>query len=224
MSSRYLALFKKIAYTFKHEQSLTLALTHRSYASKNNERLEFLGDGVLNFVIAHQLFERFPNIPEGDLSRLRAQLVKEATLADIAFALDLGDLLKMGEGELKSAGWRRPSILSDAVEAIIGAIYLEGGFDAAQATVLHLFDEKLNTINPSVIEKDAKSTLQEYLQGRKIDLPEYTVAAIEGEAHAQHFTVNCTIKKLDITTTGEGHSRRVAEQLAAKLALEKINP
>lgn len=218
----YNTLSQRIAYTFEDNKALELALTHRSFSSKNNERLEFLGDGVLNFIVAHQLFSRFPNLPEGDLSRLRAQLVKEATLADIAVTLELGDMLKLGEGELKSAGWRRPSILSDAVEAIIGAVYLESGFAAAETTVLHLYHEKLDNIDPKVIDKDAKSQLQEYLQSKKIDLPDYEVVSIEGEAHAQSFTVKCYIKKLDITTQGDGTSRRNAEQKAAKLAMEKI--
>jgi ribonuclease III len=211
-----------IAYTFIKPDLLQQALTHRSFSGKNNERLEFLGDGVLNFIIAHQLYNRFKKLAEGDLSRLRAQLVKEASLADIAFSLNLGDILKLGEGELKSAGWRRPSILADALEAIIGAVYLDGGFEAAEALVLKLYEEKLNTIDPKVIDKDPKSQLQEYLQGRKLELPDYNVILIEGEAHAQTFKVECIIKKLNITTQGEGTSRRIAEQQAAQLAMEKI--
>jgi ribonuclease III len=212
-----------IAYTFITPDLLQQALTHRSFSGKNNERLEFLGDGVLNFIIAHQLYNRFKKLAEGDLSRLRAQLVKEASLADIAFSLNLGDILKLGEGELKSAGWRRPSILADALEAIIGAVYLDGGFVAAEALVLKLYEEKLNTIDPKVIDKDPKSQLQEYLQGRKLDLPDYNVILIEGEAHAQTFKVECIIKKLSITTQGEGTSRRIAEQQAAQLAMEKLS-
>jgi ribonuclease-3 len=150
------SLQKQLGYQFKKPALLTQALTHRSYANTNNERLEFLGDGVLNFIVAHQLFERFPKLPEGDLSRLRAQLVKEATLFEIALTLKIGELLNLGEGELKSAGWRRPSILSDALEAIIGASYLEGGFSAAEALVLKLYTEKLDNINPDSIDKDAK--------------------------------------------------------------------
>ncbi len=216
------ALQRRLAYTFSQSQLLNQALTHRSYASTNNERLEFLGDGVLNFIVAHQLYQRFPKLPEGDLSRLRAQLVKEATLFEIAQTLELGDLLRLGEGELKSAGWRRPSILSDALEAIIGACYLDGGFDAAEAMVLELYTERLEKIDPTVIDKDAKSKLQEYLQGKKIALPNYDITSIEGEAHAQTFNVRCTIAQLNIEALGEGTSRRNAEQAAAKSVLEQI--
>ncbi|MDX1916326.1 MAG: ribonuclease III [Methylophilus sp.] len=215
-------LSEQLGYAFKEAKLLQLALTHRSFSGNNNERLEFLGDGVLNFIIAHQLYGRFLKLPEGDLSRLRAQLVKESSLSEIAFSLHLGDQLKLGEGELKSAGWRRPSILADALEAIIGAVYLDGGFSAAEAVVLKLYQDKLQTIDPKVIDKDAKSQLQEYLQGKKIDLPEYNVVQIEGEAHAQSFKVECVIKQLHIITLGEGSSRRIAEQQAAQLAMGKI--
>lgn len=212
----------RISYSFTQPELLQQALTHRSFSASNNERLEFLGDSVLNFIIAHQLFNLFPNLPEGDLSRLRAKLVKEASLAEIATDLHLGDALKLGEGELKSAGWRRPSILADALEAIVGAVYLDGGFDAAQKVVALLYRDKLSTIDPKAIDKDAKSQLQEYLQSKKMELPEYQVVSIEGEAHAQTFTVQCFIKKLKLTTTGVGTSRRVAEQQAAKLAMDNI--
>lgn len=212
----------RISYQFAQLELLQQALTHRSFSASNNERLEFLGDSVLNFIIAHQLFNLFPNLPEGDLSRLRAKLVKESSLAEIATDLHLGDALKLGEGELKSAGWRRPSILADALEAIVGAVYLDGGFDAAQQVVALLYRDKLSTIDPKAIDKDAKSQLQEYLQSKKMELPEYQVVSIEGEAHAQTFTVQCFIKKLKLTTTGVGTSRRVAEQQAAKLAMDNI--
>jgi len=212
----------RISYSFTQPALLQQALTHRSFSATNNERLEFLGDSVLNFIIAHQLFNLFPHLPEGDLSRLRAKLVREASLAEIAIDLNLGDALKLGEGELKSAGWRRPSILADALEAIVGAVYLDGGFDAAQQVVALLYRDKLQTIDPKAIDKDAKSQLQEYLQSKKMDLPEYQVVSIEGEAHAQTFTVQCFIKKLKLTTTGVGTSRRVAEQQAAKLAMDEI--
>jgi ribonuclease III len=212
----------RIGYNFTQPELLQQALTHRSFSGNNNERLEFLGDSVLNFIIAHQLFNLFSDLPEGDLSRLRAKLVKEASLAEIATSLHLGDALKLGEGELKSAGWRRPSILADALEAIVGAVYLDGGFSAAEQVVALLYRETLTTIDPKAIDKDAKSQLQEYLQSKKMDLPEYQVVTIEGEAHAQTFTVQCFIQKLKLTTTGIGTSRRVAEQQAAKLAMEKI--
>jgi ribonuclease-3 len=211
-----------IGHTFKDQGLLQLALTHRSFSASNNERLEFLGDVVLNFIVAHQLYHRFPKLPEGDLSRLRAQLVKESSLSEIAMELHVGEALRLGEGELKSAGRRRPSILADAVEALVGAVYLDGGFVAAEAVVLKLYLNKFNTIDPKVIDKDAKSQLQEYLQSKKIDLPDYNVVLIEGEAHAQSFKVECHIQKLNLLTVGEGTSRRSAEQQAAQLAMEKI--
>lgn len=218
------SLHPLIGYTFNTPSLLQLAVTHRSFSGNNNERLEFLGDSVLNFIVAHQLFQRFAKLPEGDLSRLRAQLVKESSLCEIALTLNLKDYLKLGEGELKSAGWRRPSILADALEAIVGAVYLDGGFVAAEAVVLKLFAQKLSTIDPKAIDKDAKSQLQEYLQSKKIELPDYVVVSIEGEAHAQNFKVECVINKLNIITVGEGTSRRNAEQQAAQLAIEKISP
>ena len=216
------SLVKRIDYPFNTPALLTQALTHRSFSGNNNERLEFLGDGALNFIIANQLYLRFAKLPEGDLSRLRAQLVKESTLAEIAFSLNIGESLKLGEGELKSAGWRRPSILADALEAIVGAVYIDGGYVAAEALVIKLFEDKLSHIDPKIIDKDAKSQLQEYLQGKKIELPDYKLVTIEGEAHEQTFKMECVIEKLNITTIGEGSSRRVAEQQAAQLALEAI--
>ncbi|HSH54657.1 MAG TPA: ribonuclease III [Methylotenera sp.] len=215
-------LSRKLTYSFVNISLLTQALTHRSYSGQNNERLEFLGDGALNFIIANQLFQRFPKSAEGDLSRLRAQLVKEVTLSEIAFTLNLGDALRLGEGELKSAGWRRPSILADALEALIGAIYLDGGFFAAEAFVLDLYAKKLETIDPNIIDKDPKSLLQEFLQSKKIAVPEYTVTHTEGEAHAQMFIVECLVQKLNIRTVGEGTSRRIAEQQAAQSALAAL--
>lgn len=211
-----------LGYQFKNAALLTQALTHRSFASNNNERLEFLGDGALNFIIANQLYNRFSKLPEGDLSRLRAQLVKESTLCEIAISLSIGESLKLGEGEMKSAGWKRPSILADALEAIVGAVYIDGGHLAAEALVLQLFNERISQIDPKIIDKDAKSQLQEYLQAKKIALPDYNVVIIEGEAHAQTFKIACIIEKLNINVAGEGTSRRNAEQQAAQLALEKI--
>jgi len=199
-----------------------LALTHRSHSARNNERLEFLGDGVLNFLIAHMIFQSFAEIDEGEMSRIRAQLVKESTLSEIANEMNLGEYLRLGEGELKSAGWRRPSVLADALEAIVGAVYLDGGFAAAQTFVLDLYAQKLATIDPKVIDKDPKSLLQELLQSRKIAVPEYTVTHTSGEAHAQQFVVECYIAKHNIRTQGEGSSRRLAEQVAAKLALAEF--
>jgi ribonuclease-3 len=215
-------LTERLGYQFNTPALLVQALTHRSFAANNNERLEFLGDSALNFIVAHQLFQRFSKLPEGDLSRLRAQLVKESTLSEIALSLELGDALKLGEGELKSAGWRRPSILADALEAIIGAVYLDGGFASVESLILKLYQDKLAQIDPKLIDKDPKSQLQEYLQGKKIDLPDYKVVSINGEAHAQIFKIECVIEKCAISTLGEGTSRRIAEQQAAQLALEKI--
>lgn len=216
------SLQRRLGYQFNKLALLKQALTHRSYASINNERLEFLGDGVLNFIVAHQLYQRFLKLSEGDLSRLRAQLVKEATLFEIAQTLKIGELLNLGEGELKSAGWRRPSILSDALEAIVGATYLDGGFASAESLVLKLYADRLDNIDPKSIDKDAKSKLQEYLQSKKINLPDYSIASIDGEAHAQTFKVSCEIQRLNISTLGEGTSRRNAEQEAANLALNEI--
>jgi ribonuclease-3 len=215
-------LSKRLTHHFVNVNLLAQALTHRSYGAHNNERLEFLGDGALNFIIANQLYLRFPKLAEGELSRLRAQLVKEATLSEIAVSLNLGDALKLGEGELKSAGWRRPSILADALEAIIGAVYLDSGFVAAEAFVLGLYTSKLDTIDPNVIDKDPKSLLQESLQSKKVAVPEYTVTFTSGEAHAQKFVVECVIEKYNIRTVGEGTSRRIAEQQAAQLALQEF--
>ena len=219
------ALANRLPYRFVNHSLLTQALTHRSFSAQNNERLEFLGDGALNFIIAQQLFQRFQALAEGDLSRLRAQLVKEATLCEIAQSLDVGAALKLGEGELKSGGWRRPSILADALEALVGAVYLDGGYAEAEAMVIALFADKLATIDPNVIDKDPKSLLQEHLQGQKLAVPEYKVTQLAGEAHAQLFMVECYIEKLNIRTAGEGTSRRIAEQQAANyalIALEKI--
>lgn len=215
-------LASRLGYPFKNTALLTQALTHRSFAANNNERLEFLGDGALNFIIANQLYNRFSKLPEGDLSRLRAQLVKESTLCEIAISLSIGESLKLGEGEMKSAGWKRPSILADALEAIVGAVYIDGGHLAAEALVLQLFNDRINQIDPKIIDKDAKSQLQEYLQSKKIALPDYNVVLIEGEAHAQNFKIACVIEKLNINVAGEGSSRRNAEQQAAQFALEKI--
>ncbi len=215
-------LERLIGYQFNNQSLLQQALTHRSHGSQNNERLEFLGDGVLNFIIAHQLFLRFPKLSEGDLSRMRAQLVKEPTLGEVALSLNLGEHLRLGEGELKSGGWRRPSVLADALEATVAAAYLDGGFDAAEQIVIRLFMPLMEKLDPKSIGKDPKSLLQEYLQSRRIDLPEYKVLSTEGEAHCQTFHVECQIAKLNITTTGEGASRRAAEQEAAEIAYKKV--
>lgn len=209
-----------LGYEFKQKELLELALTHRSHSGRHNERLEFLGDSVLNCAVAFLLFERFNKIDEGDLSRLRANLVKQASLADIAQRLEVARFLRLGEGELKSGGFRRPSILADTLEALFGAVMLDGGFDAARAVITRLYTPILETVDPKTLGKDAKTLLQEYLQGRKIPLPIYTVVATHGAAHNQEFEVECGIPKLEIQVIGTGGSRRAAEQAAAKKALE----
>lgn len=211
-----------LGYRFARSELLIQALTHRSYGSPHNERLEFLGDGVLNCVIAAELFERFPNLKEGELSRLRANLVRQEALHEIAKQLSLGDYLRLGEGELKSGGFRRPSILADALEAIIGAAYLDAGFETAQAMVLGLHQPLLARVDPNCSGKDPKTALQEWLQARKLPLPHYQVRETLGEAHAQEFEVQCSIPALTLQCAGRGASRRAAEQAAAKLVLEKI--
>lgn len=210
-------------YQFNDRQLLSLALTHRSYSSRNNERLEFLGDGVLNFLIAHMIFNAFADIDEGEMSRIRAQLVKEATLSEIANSLHLGDYLRLGEGELKSGGWQRPSVLADALEALFAAVFLDAGYAAADQLAHHLFQHRLSNVNPKSIGKDAKTMLQELLQARKLDLPQYQIVRTEGEAHQQTFFVQCAIPALNVQTQGQGSSRRNAEQMAAQLAFNQIS-
>lgn len=201
---------------------LDTALTHRSYGTPNNERLEFIGDGVLNCAVADLLYRRFPDLPEGDLSRLRANLVRQETLYQIAFELDLGRLLHLGDGEMKSGGASRPSILADALEAVFGGIYLDAGFPSALETIAGLFAPLIDRIDLSRDMKDAKTRLQELLQARKLPLPVYRLDGTAGEQHAQDFTVSCSIPKLDILTRSTGPNRRVAEQRAAELALEDM--
>lgn len=217
---RQASLSRVIHYTFNDPSFMIMALTHRSFSAQHNERLEFLGDSVLSFLIANELYKRFPRIDEGDLSRLRAQLVKESSLSTIATSMGLGDFIRLGEGELKSAGWRRPSILADTFESIIGAIYLDGGIEPTHEFVLRFFETQLNEIDPKLIQKDPKTLLQELLQSKKSDLPIYTVVSIEGEAHSQIFTIECQIKKSNIKTQGVGNSRRIAEQEAASKAYQ----
>ncbi len=213
-------LSRTLQYPFQNSALLTQALTHRSVGSNNNERLEFLGDAILNFVIAAQLFQQFPRESEGVLSRLRSSLVKGETLALLAKDLELGEYLSLGQGEMKSGGFRRQSILADAFEAIIGAVYLDGGFEEAKALLLRLFAERLETISPNVTIKDPKTRLQEYLQGRKKALPVYALVSLEGEAHEQQFIISCQIEGLEQVTEGRGSSRRKAEQTAAQAFLE----
>jgi ribonuclease-3 len=214
------ALQTALGHDFASKELLQQALTHRSHSVAHNERLEFLGDSVLNCVVASLLFEKFSRIDEGDLSRLRANLVKQQSLYEIAQRIDLSSQLRLGEGELKSGGFRRPSILADTVEALFGAIFLDAGFDTARRVIKKLYQPVLETVDPKTLGKDAKTLLQEYLQGRKIALPVYTVVATHGAAHSQEFEVECAVPKLAIQVLGAGGSRRAAEQAAAKKALE----
>lgn len=209
-------------YEFRNAELLRQALTHRSHSATHNERLEFLGDSVLNCAVAALLFQRFGKLDEGDLSRVRANLVKQQSLYEIAQALNIADGLRLGEGELRSGGFRRPSILADALEAIFGAIFLDSGFDAAQTVIKRLYVPILDHIDPRTLGKDSKTLLQEYLQGHKIALPTYTVIATHGAAHNQQFEVECTVPKLDVKVSGSGASRRAAEQAAAKKALDEV--
>lgn len=215
-------LQQRIGYRFARPELLAQALTHRSHSTPHNERIEFLGDGVLNCVIAAELFQRFGNLKEGELSRLRANLVRQEALYQLAQTLGLGDQLRLGEGELKSGGFARPSILADAFEALVGAIFLDGGFAAAQETVRHLYAPLLTDLDPKTLGKDPKTLLQELLQGRKIALPLYSVIATQGAAHSQKFEVECLIPELAVRTAGNGSSRREAEQEAASRALEQL--
>lgn len=213
------ALSQALNYQFNDLELLKTALTHRSASSQNNERLEFLGDALLSHIIAEALFQRFPQAREGDLTRFRSGLVKGDTLAEIAKQLDLGGLLILGGGELKSGGWRRKSILADAMEAIIGAIYLDGGMEACKTFVLNLFQARLEQLSLKKVQKDPKTLLQEYLQARQQELPEYRVLSVEGDPHEQHFAVECLVRGLKKPTKGDGDSRRYAEQMAASQAL-----
>ena len=217
------ALQQRLSYQFKDSDLLRRALTHRSHSAVHNERLEFLGDSVVNCTIALALYEKFPDLPEGELSRLRASLVSQPALAALAESLALGSYLALGDGELKSGGGQRPSILSDALEAVLGAVLLDGGFEVARLVVQRIFDAALASINPSTTGKDAKTLLQEWLQRKRQALPQYAVVAIRGEAHEQEFEVECVIEHLNIRCTGKGVSRRRAEQSAAQLAYQQAN-
>ena len=215
-------LQRTLGYRFSSPQLLREALTHRSHGTPHNERLEFLGDGLLNCIIAAELFARFPRLREGELSRLRAHLVRQASLHRIAQRIGLGSYLRMGEGELKSGGFSRPSILADAVEALVGAIFLDGGFEAVRAVLRLLFAEPLAELDPKSFGKDPKTQLQELLQSRHIAVPRYAVIATHGAAHDQSFEVECLIEELEVRTQGAGASRRAAEQEAAQRAFEQI--
>ncbi|CAM2147824.1 ribonuclease III [Pararobbsia alpina] len=215
-------LESRLRYEFRNAELLRQAMTHRSHSATHNERLEFLGDSVLNCVVASLLFERFAKLDEGDLSRVRANLVKQQSLYELAQGLGIAEFLRLGEGELKSGGFRRPSILADTLEAIFGAVFLDAGFEAAETVIRRLYTPILDHIDPRTLGKDAKTLLQEHLQGHKIALPQYTVIATHGAAHNQQFEVECLVPKLDIKVYGSGASRRAAEQAAAKKALDEL--
>lgn len=221
MTQALQTLQERLGYKFASAALLRQALTHRSHGATHNERLEFLGDSVLNCAVASLLYERFGKLDEGDLSRVRANLVKQQTLFEVAQRIELATCLLLGEGEQKSGGFRRPSILADTLEALFGAILLDGGFDAAQLSIRRLYDPVLRNVDPNTLGKDAKTLLQEWLQSRKIPLPVYAVVATHGAAHNQLFEVECSVPKLSIQVLGSGGSRRAAEQAAAKLALEQ---
>lgn len=215
-------LQREIGYQFNSAALLELALTHRSANGTHNERLEFLGDSILSFVIAEDLYHRFPKVDEGDMSRMRATLVRGNTLAEIGREFSLGEVMRLGPGELKSGGFRRDSILADAVEALIGAIFLDSDINRVRDIILQWYQQRLETIEPGVSQKDPKTRLQELLQGKRKPLPSYTVMKVKGEAHNQEFTVECQISGLERSVIGKGSSRRKAEQAAAELALQKL--
>lgn len=215
-------LQRKLGYTFQQSALLIQALTHRSASHQHNERLEFLGDSILSFVIANALYQRFPQADEGDLSRMRATLVRGKTLAELALEFNLGECLHLGPGELKSGGYRRESILADAVEALIGAIFLDSDIDTVATIILNWYQSRLAEISPGDKQKDPKTRLQEYLQGRHLPLPSYLVVQIRGEAHDQEFTIQCQVSGLDKPVVGVGTSRRKAEQAAAEQALKLL--
>ena len=209
----------RLGYAFRQHALLQQAVTHRSFSADHNERLEFLGDSVLNLSVAHLLYAQLANLPEGDLSRVRANLVKQDTLHQLAKKLDLPAVMRLGEGEMRSGGQNRPSILADALEAIIGAVYLDGGYKDAQALVERLFAQVDIKPDMQAVGKDPKTELQEWLQGRKLALPKYTVVGTSGAAHRQQFEVSCEVTELRQTQQGSGASRRAAEQAAAAAML-----
>lgn len=222
MTGTRASLLKALGHGFTDLGLLELALTHRSAGGRNNERLEFLGDALVNACIAEALYHRHGELEEGDLSRLRANLVNQEALAEVARGLDLGAHMVLGPGELKSGGHRRASILADALEALVGAVFLDAGFGAARGVILHLFGSRLASPPPTDSLKDAKTRLQEMLQARDLPLPAYAVESVRGEPHQQVFRVSCSVESLQIRTEGEAGSRRAAEQEAAKHALEKM--
>lgn len=222
MKNSFTNLMDKIGYTFKDICLLETALSHRSFGDANNERLEFLGDSLVNFIIANELFERFPKAQEGQLSRLRAYLVRGETLAEIAYEFDLSKYLRLGTGESKSGGAYRVSILADAVEAIIGAIFLDSGMVACYDIVAEWYKKRIDDLSLDNIHKDPKSLLQELVQSKQLPLPVYKLISVVGKEHEQRFLVECDVKLLDHSVKGEGTSRRRAEQVAANAVLEEL--
>jgi ribonuclease-3 len=215
-------LARRLQYPFRDPALLERALTHRSKGAAHYERLEFLGDSVLNFVVSVELYHRYPQLTEGELTRLRAHLVRKPTLAELARGLELGRHLALGEGELKSGGFDRDSILADALEALFGAVCLDGGVEAARAVVLEVYRERLATLEPEAMAKDPKTELQEYLQRHALATPSYEVLEVRGEPHQQQFVVECRVPTLAEPLRGEGQSRRAAEQQAAARALARL--
>jgi ribonuclease-3 len=222
MDSRLDALQKRLGHTFSEQALLTRALTHRSFGADHNERLEFLGDAVLNLAISSLLFERFGGSDEGDLTRVRAHLVREESLHRTALTLGLPDVMRLSEGEARGGGAQRPSILADALEALIGAAYLDGGFERAFELVRRLFGDVIAASEAHTWSKDAKTELQEWLQARRIAVPSYRIVGTTGQAHAQTFEVECAIPALSLSETGRGRSRRAAEQEAARRLLDAL--
>jgi ribonuclease-3 len=216
------ALQQRLGHRFGQPRLLQRALTHRSFGADHNERLEFLGDAVLSAAISAMLFERFAGSDEGDLTRVRAHLVREDSLHRLALALGLPEALRLSEGEARGGGAQRPSILADALEAVIGATFVDGGFDAAHALVRRLFGDVIATTEAESWSKDAKTELQEWLQGRRLPVPSYAIVATRGQAHAQTFVVECTVASLGLVEGGEGRSRRAAEQEAARRMLATL--
>jgi len=219
VDARLIALQQRLGHRFAVPELLSRAVTHRSFGADHNERLEFLGDAVLSLAISALLFERFGGSDEGDLTRVRAHLVREDTLHRVAVVVGLPEVLRLSEGEARGGGAQRPSILADALEAIIGATFLDGGFEPARALVQRLFGEVIATTDIDSWTKDAKTELQEWLQARRLPVPNYRIASTRGQAHAQTFEVECAVPALNLTETGEGRSRRVAEQEAARRML-----
>jgi ribonuclease III len=215
-------LSRELGYQFSKEPFLKQALTHRSAANHNNERLEFLGDAILGFIVAEELYRAFPDANEGQLSRLRARLVKKETLAAIARKLDLGNYLKLGTGELRTGGHTRDSILADSLEAVFAAVYLDSDYHSARDIVLSLYRKRIDELSPEALGKDPKTRLQEYLQARKKSLPSYTIVEVSGEQHDQYFDVECRIDELNMVSRGSGGSRRKAEQMAASNLLQQL--